>query len=338
MAAGKHPTIHDVAERAGVSKSLVSLVLRGASNISDAKKAAVIKAAADLGYRPNLAARSLVQRRSHIIGVLVSDLHNPFFHETVDGIYAAALEADYRPLLTSGQLAVAREVLGIETLLELRVDGMIRTSPRVSLAKVNEVAMTVPTVAVGITSRSDRFDTIAGDERIGTSLVVDHLVELGHRRIAHIDGANGAGARPRRAQYERAMLRHGLGDHIQIVHGDFTEQGGIEGMTKLLRLKPLPTAVFMANDFSAMGGLQVLDDAGLRVPEDISLVGYDNLEAVEYHRISLTTVDQPRFNMGHQAVTLLLERLERHRVEAKHVVLPPKLVVRATAGPPRSRE
>jgi DNA-binding LacI/PurR family transcriptional regulator len=125
---------------------------------------------------------------------------------------------------------------------------------------------------------------------------------------------------------------------ISVVPGDFTEQGGIEGMKKLLRLKPLPTAVFMANDFSAMGGLQVLDDAGLRVPEDISLVGYDNLEEVEYHRIALTTVDQPRFNMGHQAVTLLLERLEQHRVEAKHVVLPPKLVVRDTTGPPRSRE
>lgn len=311
--------------------------MRGAKNVSDHKRSAVLEAARELGYRPNHAARSLVRRRSQILGVLVSDLHNPFFHEALDGIDAAAIEADYRPLLTSGQLVSQREAHGIDTLLELRVDGLILASPRVPRAYVTEAAQSVPTVAFGFTARSDAFDTIAGDERIGSALVVDHLVGLGHRRIAHIHGASGAGARARRANYERAMVRHGLEDHVQVVPGAFTEEGGLAGMESLLASRRLPTAVFVANDFSAMGALEVLDKARIRVPEDMSVVGYDNLKIAEHHRISLTTVDQPRFKMGHLAVTLLLERLEEGRIEAKHVVLPPSLVVRATTAPPATR-
>ena len=186
----KHPTIHDVAERAGVSKSLVSLVMRGAANVSDQKREAVLLAARELGYRPNLAARSLVRRRSQIIGVLVSDIHNPFFHEIVDGISDSALAAGYDPLLTTGQMRAGRESHAIDTLLELRVDGLILLSPRVARSVVTDVARTVPTVALGFTARSDAFDTIAVDESIGAGLVVDHLVALGHRRIAHIHGGD----------------------------------------------------------------------------------------------------------------------------------------------------
>ena len=331
------PTIHDVAELAGVSKSLVSLVMRGADNVSDAKRAAVLAAARELGYRPNLAARSLVRRRSQIIGVLVSDLHNPFFPAVIDGIDAASLAADHHPLLTTGQLITKRETLAIDTLLELRVDGLILLSPRVPRSVVTDVARTVATVAVGFSARSDAFDTIAGDERIGAALVVDHLVGLGHRRIAHIHAGNGAGARPRRAQYERAMLRHGLASHVRVVPGDFTRAGGIAGMQRLLRTKPFPTAVFVANDFAAMGALEVLDDAGVRVPEEMSIVGYDDVNEASHQRIALTTVEQPLLALGSGAVDLLLERLEEGRIEARHVVLPPRLVIRETAGPPRTR-
>lgn len=330
----KHPTIHDVASRAGVSKSLVSLVMRGAPNVSEGRRTAVLTAVRDLGYRPNLAARSLVRRRSQIIGILVSDLHNPFFHEVVDGVNAAALGVDYRALLTTGELVAGREALAIETLLELRVDGVILGSPRVPRAFVAEVAQNVATIALGFTARTDTYDTIAGDERVGVTSVIAHLVELGHSRIAHVHGS-GPGARPRRAQYERAMARHGLERHVRVAAGDFTEAGGASGMRTLMESEPMPTAVFMANDFSAIGALEVLDEAGIRVPQDVSLVGYDGSRVAGLHRIGLTTVDQPRFDMGHLAVTLLLERLEEGRRDAKHVVLPPRLVARETTGPPR---
>ncbi|MFQ5555310.1 MAG: LacI family DNA-binding transcriptional regulator [Acidimicrobiia bacterium] len=333
----KHPTIHDVAARAGVSKSLVSLVMRGADNVSDEKRAAVLVAARALGYRPNLAARSLVRRRSQILGVLVSDLHNPFFLDAIDGIAAESLERDYRALLGTGHLVEARETLAIDTLLELRVDGLLLLSPRVPISVVEDAGSSVPTVVLGRTSRSRVFDSIAGDESIGGGLVVDHLVATGHKRIAHIHGGRGAAAVPRRASYERAMKRNGLDEYIQSIPGGYTEAGGMEGMRRVLALEPLPTAVFAANDLSALGALEVLDGEGIDVPGDMSLVGYDNLKEVDYHRIALTTVDQPTYDMGQAAVELVLERLEEGRSEAKHVVLPPSLVVRSTTAPPRTR-
>lgn len=329
----KHPTIHDVAERAGVSKSLVSLVMRGAPNVSDASRSAVLRAAAEIGYRPNLAARSLVQKKSHIVGLVVSDLHNPFFNEVIDGI-EASLVADYRPIMTSSRLDAKREREAIETLLELRADGLVLLGPHVARKHIAAVGRTVPTIAVGISSRSRDFDSIAGDERIGAGLVVDHLVGLGHRSIAHVHGGAGAGSRPRRAQYERAMKRHGLDEEIQVFAGDFTEHGGARGMRSVLEAAQRPTAVFMANDFSAMGAVGVLDEAGIRVPADLSVVGYDNLVAVGVNRISLTTVDQPRHEIGRMAGELLFERIEEGRTEARHVVLPPRLVERATTAPP----
>ncbi len=333
----KHPTIHDVAARAGVSKSLVSLVMREAGNVSESSRRAVLDAARALGYRPNRAAQALVRRRSQILGVLVSDLHNPFFHDAVDGIDAAAVEHGYRALLSTGHLVTKQEAQAIDTLLELRVDGLVLASPRVTSATVAEAAQSVPTVVLGRSVRVDGVDSVHNDDRLGGGLVVDHLVERGHERIAHIHGGKGAGARPRRSGYEAAMNRHGLGEHILAVPGAFTEQGGVDGMRRLLTTKPLPTAVFVANDLSAMGALGVLDDAGITVPDDISVVGYDNLRAVEYSRISLTTVDQPRYDMGSIAVALVLERLEEGRRTDRDVVLPPTLVVRDTTAPPRRR-
>jgi DNA-binding LacI/PurR family transcriptional regulator len=331
----KKPTIKDVAARAGVSNSLVSLVMRGAPNVSDARREAVLEAARELGYRPNRAARALAEQRSRVVGVFVSDFHNPFFNEMVEGLNAAAIEAGYHPIMNTGSLDTDREVEAIETLIELQVDGLILMAPRTKRSYIEEVASRIPTVATGFSSRSELFDSIAGDERIGSAVVVDHLVKLGHRDIAHVHGRSAPGARPRRLQYERSMRRHGLEDHIRAVPGDFTEQGGIDGITEILDEGTEPTAVFMGNDFAALGALEVLDERRIRVPRDLSIVGYDNLDAAKAHRVELTTVDQPRFAMGELSMQLLLERLDRQRTTPKHVVLPPRLVVRTTTGPPR---
>ncbi len=332
--ASKHATIHDVAKRAGVSKSLVSLVMRGATNVSDESRAAVLAAAKELGYRPNLAARSLARRRSQILGILVSDLHNPFFNEIIDGIDEVSVDRDYRPVITTGQLVASRERDAIEMLLELRVDGLMLLGPQVPRAVIAEVGETVPTVAVGLNSRAVSFDSIAGDERVGVQRAIDHLVELGHSHIAHVHGGSGAGARPRRRAYERHMKRHGLEEYITVASGDYTRAGGRRGMARLLELPDRPTAVFMANDFSAMGALEVLDNEGISVPGEMSIVGYDNLEAATLNRIQLTTIDQPRLEMGRTATQMLIERIDDGRTESRHVVLPPTLVTRSTAGPP----
>lgn len=329
----RHPTILDVARRAGVSKSLVSLVMRGSPQVSAEKRAAVLAAAEEIGYRPNAAARALVRRRSQIVGVLISDLHNPFFAEVVDGIDAALAEVDYRTLLNTGNRVVAREMQAVDTLLELRIDGLILGSPAVASDVIEAAGQTVPTVVVGMVPEAPDVDTVTNDDRMGARLVVDYLAELGHDAIAHIHGGPGAGAATRRKGYEDAMTRRGCAPRV--VEGSFTEEGGVSGMRELLDRGSLPTAVFVANDYAALGVLDVLDDAGLDVPGDMSVVGYDNVRMVDHRRIGLTTVDQPRFDMGHIAATLLLERLEEGRTDLRHIVVPPKLVVRDTTGPPR---
>jgi DNA-binding LacI/PurR family transcriptional regulator len=333
----KQPTILDVAERAGVSKSLVSLVMREPDRVSQASREAVLQAAAELGYRPNAVARSLVQRRTLVIGVVVSDLHNPFFADVADGIEEAAVERGYRAMLSSGYLAPKRERGAIETMLELRVDGLIMLGSMMKVAKIEKVAATLPVVLVGRHTRSRVLDSVAADDSAGARKAVDHLVSLGHSKIAHIHAGTAAGAPRRRTGYEKAMKHHGLQENIRLVKGDFTESGGARSMQEILSSGDLPTAVFAPNDFAALGAMEVVDTAGLAIPADISLVGYDDLTIAALPRIALTTIGQPRADLGAQAVRLLLERLEDNRATARHLVVPPQLVIRETTGPANSR-
>jgi DNA-binding LacI/PurR family transcriptional regulator len=328
------PTILDVAARAGVSKSLVSLVMRDSPSVSEAKRRAVLAAVAELDYRPNAVARSLVQRRTGVLGVLLSDLHNTFFADVLDGIAGRAAERGYKAMLNTGNRAASGEADAIETLLELRADGLILTGPRLEAAQITEAARAVPVVLVARTMPGSAVDCVSNDDVAGASLAVEHLVKLGHRRIAHIDGGAGAGAEARKQGYARTMRRHGLGGQGRTARGDYTEEGGAKGVAALLARGPRPTAIFAANDLSAIGALDALTRRGLRVPEDMSVVGYDNTSVAALRRIDLTTIDQPRVAMGQAAVDLLLERLERRRKAPRRVVMPPALVVRGTTGAP----
>ena len=332
------PTIIDVAARAGVSKSLVSLALRGANVVSEEKRRRVLEAAAELGYRPNAAARSLVRRRTNLLGIVLSDLHNPFFAEVIDGIEDAADGRDYRTIISTVDLRTRAEPekRALDTLLELRVDGLILASPMLRLDVISAVSGELPVVLVARHAASDRVDTVSNDDPKGARLVVDHLADLGHTRIAHIDGGGGAGADERRHGYEVAMAERALGAHTRVVPGSYTEDGGRRGVAALMDTAEPPTAIFVANDLAALGALSALAQRGLRVPEDVSLVGYDNTSLSAVSQINLTTVDQPRPDMGRTAVTLVLERLSRRRQDARHVLIPPTLVVRGTTAAPRA--
>lgn len=325
------PTILDVAERAGVSKSLVSLVMRKSPHVSDAKRAAVLKAADELGYRPNAVARSLVRRRSYLIGVMLSNVHNPFFADVVDSIEERAVANGYRALFNSGKRVPRREQRALETLLELQTDGLILAGTLLDAKTINESAARVPIAVISRVMRSDRVDTVTGDDRVGPRLAVDHLVALGHRRIAHIDGGKGAGARTRRGGFLTAMRRHGL-DPIS-VGGSYTEEGGVAGVSELVANDRHPTAILAANDLAALGVLQALSEMNRVVPDDVSLIGYDNAWLAELRLLSLTTIDQARHELGATAVELLIDRLDRGRKTARHVVVAPSLVVRDTTGP-----
>jgi len=328
------PTMEDVARLAGVSRALVSLVIRDSPKVSERSRRDVLAAAEQLGYRPNLIARNLASRRTMMIGVLLNDLHNPFFAEVADGILEAADRTDYRILFSTGRRDPGDEAAAVEAFLELRVDGVILVSPNIPVSQVEAAAGDVPLVVVCRSLRSHVVDTVTNDERVGAELAVAHLVGLGHRLIVHIDGGRGAGGPQRREGYRRAMRRHGLADQACIVRGDFTEESGTRAVAELLEGAALPTAIFAANDVSAVGAFDRLEQAGLRVPEDVSLIGYDNTSLAAMHHLSLTTIDQPRAAMGRLAFETLLERIGRSRPTAVNHAVVPSLVVRRSTAPP----
>jgi DNA-binding LacI/PurR family transcriptional regulator len=338
-AGGPHParppTIVDVAERAGVSKSVVSRVMRGERAVSAASREAVLAAAESLGYRPNAVARSLVQRRTFNVGVMISDLHNIFFAEVLDGLGVAAAAGGYRVLITTGNRDRDAEAQALEQLLQLRADGIVLAGARLAPEVVAAAARSVPVAVVGSNFPLAEVDVVVNDDVRGGELAVEHLAGLGHVCIAMIDGGEGAGAGDRRAGYESAMLRLGLGGHLRVEPGDFTEAGGREGIRRLLGSGSRPTAVFASNDLAAVGALNAVEEAGYEVPRDVSLVGYDNTALAALRHISLTTINQPRRRIGELAMAALLRRIAHPRARASRQVLPPELVVRATTAPPR---
>ncbi|RDI69363.1 LacI family DNA-binding transcriptional regulator [Nocardia pseudobrasiliensis] len=329
------PTMEDVAARAGVSRALVSLVMRGSPKVSEHRRNAVLAAAKELGYQPHAMARSLASRTSNIVGVMVSDLRNAFFADVVDGMDAAAQEAGLELILNTGRRSASRERAALESLLAFRPGGIILLSPVLPASAIREAAEQCPLVMVSRSSVARNIDTVNDDGMTGVRLAVDHLVAQGHRRIVHFDGGAAFSAAPRRKGYLAAMERHGL--EPMVIASEHTGDAGMAAVHRLLKLFPrnnFPTALVCGNDFNAIGAMSALDDAGLRVPHDVSVIGYDNSSLASLRNIALTTIDQPRIQMGQLAIDALVERLRDGRTEPVRSRVMPLLVIRSTDAPP----
>jgi DNA-binding LacI/PurR family transcriptional regulator len=219
-------------------------------------------------------------------------------------------------------------------MLELRADGLILGAPQVDDETIDRAARETAVLVLNRRFESDYCDYVTDDDFAGGRLAADHLAELGHTRLAHIDGGPGAGAATRRAGFEARTQELGLTATTRVVSGSFTEEGGFRGALELLHTGSRPTAIFAANDLAAIGAVSAAETAGLRVPHDISIMGYDNSYLSRLQHLSLTSIDQAASQLGRLAVERMIERIRDEREEPIHDVLPPSLVVRGSTAPP----
>ncbi|MFD7695315.1 LacI family DNA-binding transcriptional regulator [Streptomyces sp. NPDC059805] len=330
----RQPTIRDVADHAGVSKSLVSLVLRGSEQVRPEKREAVLRAVRELGYRPNAAARSLSEQRTRTVGVLLNDLRNPWFVDLLDGLNSLLHDNGLHMLLADARLNRRTGQDPAGPLLDLRVDGLVVVGTLPDPAALAEAAERLPVVVAGAREPAPAgVDVVANDDERGARLVTEHLIGLGHRRIAHIAGY-GAVGELRRRSFEAVMREHGLADEAVVESGDMTEEGGYRATVRLLSGARRPTAVFAVNDICAIGALSAAEESGLRVPRDLSVVGYDNTSIARLRHVWLTTVDNAGYEVGRRAARCLLDRFAGTGGAGGVQLAGPALEIRGTTGRP----
>ncbi|AZQ39066.1 LacI family transcriptional regulator [Streptomyces cyaneochromogenes] len=332
------PTIRDVADRAGVSKSLVSLVLRGSDQVRPEKRDAVLRAVRELGYRPNTAARSLSERRTRTVGVLLNDLRNPWFVDMLDGLNSLLHDNGLHMLLADARLNRRTGQDPAGPLLDLGVDGLVVVGTLPDPAALGTVVERMPVVVAAAREPVPAgVDVVAGDDERGARLVAEHLIGLGHRRIAHIAGY-GAVGELRRRSFEATLREHGLAHEAVVEPSDMTEEGGYRTTVRLLSRPERPTAVFAVNDIAAIGALSAAEELGLRVPRDLSVVGYDNTSIARLRHVWLTTVDNTSHEVGRRAARCLLDRFEGAGGAGQIHLAVPALEIRGTTAAPGATE
>lgn len=320
----KRVRLEDVAAAVGVSTASVSLVLRGEPGPSLQTREKVLEAADRLGYRADRAASLLARHRTRVLGVPVL-LRDPFRTELAEDVHRAAAAVGYTVALGA---IVDDEARAVETLLDLRCEAVLLLSPTSADEVLRGIGARVPLVVIGRAVAPDGFDVVRVADTLGVGAAVEHLRGLGHRRIVHVDGGDAPMAAERRAGFLAAA-----GPDAWVVPGGSDENAGAAAARGLLA--DLPTAVVAANDRAAIGLLDVFVRAGVGVPHDVSVVGYDDSAMAGLAHIDLTTVSQEAQEQAARAVATALERLDGGRTEPTSTVLTPRLVVRGSTGPVR---
>ncbi len=328
-------TIKDVAQLAGVSYTTVSRALNDKRGVNRKTKLKVLEAAAKLKYRPNALARGLVNKRSDSIGLVIPDITNPFFPKVARGIEDGANEAGYSTIFCNTNWEHSKEKRYIDLLVEKRVDGIILApiSPAVTFFP-KSLRSRVPIVYVDKVPQDSIGSFVMIDNVRGGYLATKHLIDSGYRDIGFIGAPNDSSTIDERLKgYRIALEEHGVKlneGHIRF--GDYRRETGFNIIRKMIREKSYPRAIFAENDLLALGALQGAKEEGLSVPEDLAIVGFDDIPMASFPEVSLTTVCQPKYRMGRLAVEILLEAIEGGEEFApRRVVLEPELIIRKTS-------
>ena len=324
-------TIREVAERAGVSYATVSHVINNTRLVSPETRARVLAAMEALNYRPNALARSLRQGKTHTIGLVLPDSANPFFAEISRSIEDEAFKKGYSVFLCNTELDTQRELFYVDVLSKKQVDGIIFVAAGDQADSLDFLLRQgMPVVMIDRDLPNVEVDAVLTDHQLGGFLATRHLLELGHRRIACIAGPSSITPSAERIiGYRRALEQAGLPyDENLVIRGDYHAQSGLEITHSILKMDPRPTAIFALNDLMALGALRAAAEAGYSIPRDLAVVGYDDLELAQFTNPPLTTIAQPKREIGAQAVHLLVDRMARKSRPPSRLVLPPELIIR----------
>lgn len=329
-------TQQDVAEEAGVSRALVSLVFRDSPKVAPDTRDRVLAAAKKLGYRPNALARSLASKENRTFGVFVYDATNPHLGELYAAVAHAAEQSGYDFLAAPGFGSAAAEPHLVSTLLAHQVAGLVLLSPEMSARQLRPLVDERPSVMISGHSTITGLDSVTTDEVAALRPVISRLVDLGHRDILHVTGGPERSGRERNQGYQSAMREAGLPPRI--IEARFSAEAGRHAAESLLSTGPLPTAIIAANDLVALGVMSALMSAGLRVPEDVSIVGYDDTPTAALEMVQLASVRQEVQALARAGVDLLLNRMANPGLKTDRRHLPATFVERRSIGPaPRRR-
>ncbi|MBA3875994.1 MAG: LacI family transcriptional regulator [Anaerolinea sp.] len=330
--------IRDVARLAGVSSMTVSRVVNGTGYTSQETRARVERAIAELGYVPNAVARQLRSKRSHTIALVVTDITNPFFTTIARGVEDEAAGRDFGVMFCNTDESDAEEIAYLQMLIQRQVDGVLLVPASNSGNSLRLLhAHRVPVVVIDRRVRSTQIDEVRTDSEAGAYALVRHLVELGHRNIAMLSGRREISTSVDRvAGYRRALAEVGVEvDSRLVLYRGYDADAGLRMAREILDATPRPTAIFAANNFIAFGAMRALREAGIRVPDDMSVVAFDDLPDAWVMDPFMTVINQPAYDIGRRAAELLLERLTAAPAGAgRKCVLPGKLVVRGSSAPP----
>lgn len=330
--------IKDVAREAGVSTATVSHVINKTRFVSDETRRRVVSAIERCNYYPNAHARSLASGRSSTLGLLISDIANPFFPELVKSIETVAFEKGYEVILANTNYNAERTLNNVRRFIERKVAGVALMTSELDQGLINELARShVPVVFLDIGSPGMCMSNIVVDYETGIGEAINHLVWLGHRRIAYIGGPRGLRSAAKRLE----AFRECIGQHLpgaappEIYEGDFRLEGGRRIAREILGRTELPTAIVVANDMMALGVMQELQERAVHVPDDISIIGFDDIAFAGLCNPPLTTVRLPRDDLGRETVEALMATIEHPESQGVEINIPTYLVLRDSTAPPK---